>query len=195
MEKGTEVITIWADAETAEPIEMEMTLFQGEVKLTMFDFRLDVQLSESLFSLDVPKGYTAVEKELEYQEPSPEDLVEMFRIWTKARGGTFPDAATPGHFLKDCKDVDKGKLLEKTGPKKGDAPEVAQRFGGAIVLLMHPEAHYAGKGVKLGDAKTAVCWYKPKDSQTYKVIYGDLAVKDVAEKDLPTTPEETTDPE
>ena len=37
-------------------------------------------------------------------------------------------------------------------------------------------------------AETAVFWYKPEDSETYKVIYGDLAVKDVAEKDLPTKP-------
>ena len=44
---------------------------------------------------------------------------------------------------------------------------------------------YAGKGIKLGDAGTAIFWYRPAGSQTYHVIYGDLSVKDAAEADLP----------
>ena len=44
---------------------------------------------------------------------------------------------------------------------------------------------YAGSGVKLGDADKAIFWYQPKDSQTYRVIYGDLSVKDVAPESLP----------
>ena len=45
-----------------------------------------------------------------------------------------------------------------------------------------------GKGVKLGDKNRIVCWYKLKDAKdptTYRVLYGDLSVKDVAPKDLP----------
>jgi hypothetical protein len=45
--------------------------------------------------------------------------------------------------------------------------------------------HYAGAGVKLGDAATAIFWYQSSGSDTYRVIYGDLSAKDVAEKDLP----------
>jgi hypothetical protein len=45
--------------------------------------------------------------------------------------------------------------------------------------------HYAGSGVKLCDASKAIFWYQPKGSQTYRVIYGDLSVKDVAPNDLP----------
>ena len=47
---------------------------------------------------------------------------------------------------------------------------------------------YLGKGVKLGDKEAIVCWYKLKDAKdpnTYRVVYGDLSVKDVAAKDLP----------
>ena len=44
---------------------------------------------------------------------------------------------------------------------------------------------YAGDGVKLGDGPKAIFWYKPKDSQTWRVIYGDLSVKDINEEDLP----------
>lgn len=47
---------------------------------------------------------------------------------------------------------------------------------------------YVGKGVKLGDKDRIVCWYKLKnatDAQAYRVVYGDLSVKDMAAKDLP----------
>ena len=39
--------------------------------------------------------------------------------------------------------------------------------------------------VKFGDADSPVCWYRPDGSDTYRVIYGDLTVKDVAVENLP----------
>jgi hypothetical protein len=45
--------------------------------------------------------------------------------------------------------------------------------------------HYAGEGVKLGDAGKAIFWYRPKGSDTYRVIYADLSVKDVVPENLP----------
>ncbi len=45
--------------------------------------------------------------------------------------------------------------------------------------------HYAGKGVEMGDADSPIFWYRPADSTSYRVIYGDLTVEDVAPEDLP----------
>ena len=44
---------------------------------------------------------------------------------------------------------------------------------------------YAGKGVKLGDADKIILWYQPQGSNTYRAIYGDLRVAEVAEEELP----------
>ncbi len=30
-----------------------------------------------------------------------------------------------------------------------------------------------------------VCWYRPKGSRTYRVVYGDLSVKEIEPEDLP----------
>lgn len=46
-------------------------------------------------------------------------------------------------------------------------------------------SRYAGENVKHGDADTAIFWYQPSGSETYRVIYGDLSVKDVAPENLP----------
>ena len=40
------------------------------------------------------------------------------------------------------------------------------------------------RGVKLGDANTPIFWYRPKDSQTYHVIYGDLHAETVTAEKL-----------
>ncbi len=45
--------------------------------------------------------------------------------------------------------------------------------------------HYAGQGVKLGDASKAIFWYQPQESETWRVIYGDLRAEDVAAENLP----------
>ena len=55
--------------------------------------------------------------------------------------------------------------------------------------LRSKDWHYAGDGVKLGDAEKVIFWLKPKGSETYQVLYGDLrVVEGVAKKDLPRTP-------
>ena len=44
---------------------------------------------------------------------------------------------------------------------------------------------YRGKGVRLGETETPIFWYRPKGSETYRVIYGDLHVEDFYPEDLP----------
>ena len=44
---------------------------------------------------------------------------------------------------------------------------------------------YGGRGVRVGEADTPIFWYRPKESETYHVIYGDLHVENVDPEDLP----------
>jgi len=179
-----EGMILWVDAETAVPVEMEFTAFGGQMTFVMSDFEFDQPLDEDLFSLDVPEGYTLMKQTLKLAAGSAEDVVEFLRIWAGARGGTFPDTLTPAAILKDREELDNA---EKDMPDE-ESLKLAQFSAGMFMLLhLNKTAHYAGKGVKLGDADTAIFWYKPKGAETYKVIYGDLTIKDVAEEDLPAT--------
>ena len=47
-------------------------------------------------------------------------------------------------------------------------------------LTAENHAHYAGKGVKLDTPNRPIFWYKPSGAEKYRVIYADLAVRDVA---------------
>ncbi|MEN6625183.1 MAG: hypothetical protein ABFD69_03030 [Candidatus Sumerlaeia bacterium] len=74
-------------------------------------------------------------------------------------------------------------------------PQVQQKQIEGTLKLMMPfqfmtyleerggEWHYAGKGVKFGEARP-VCWWREKDSKTWRVIYGDLKISDMPREDL-----------
>lgn len=181
-------MTIWVDAKTGKPVQIEMALFGGATAV-MTELEFDAELTDDLFSLEVPEGYTLLETSIKLKVAGPEDVVELLRVWASARDGQFPQTFSPLGWTKDAATVMKG-LSEK------EALKVAQTLGRvALLMQVHPKAHYAGKGVRLGDKETAIFWFKPRDSKTYKVIYGDLRIEDVAEEDLPETDqaEEQTD--
>jgi len=87
---------------------------------------------------------------------------------------------------------DRLKLGELRPPKKlteEEKLELASKIqpGFVFVLTLKDENdwHYVGRDVKLGDGNSPICWYKPTDSETYRVIYGDLSVADVEADKLP----------
>ncbi len=49
---------IWADPKTALPVRVEVTVREPALHIVMTDFETGMELDESLFSLEAPKGYT-----------------------------------------------------------------------------------------------------------------------------------------
>ncbi len=180
-------LSIWVDADTAEPIEMEMKMFQGKMRLTMSDFALDQPLDDSLFSLEIPEGYE-VAGQMKLSEATAEDVAALLEIWAKMRGGTFPDGVTPQDMMQD---------MQAAGKPPSD--ELAMRFGelAARVFILQADpkrnVHYTGKGLKPGEKDKPIFWFLPAGAEKYKVIYADLSIADVAEEDLPNEAEQNAD--
>jgi hypothetical protein len=82
--------------------------------------------------------------------------------------------------------------MQKPGGKQELAETQAKLQPGLIFRVQLPpeaDAHYAGKGVSLGAADTPIFWYRPKDSETYRVIYADLSVREAdAPPNAPNAP-------
>lgn len=196
--QGRQKMQVWADAETGEPIEMTMDAFSGEAKITMYDFTFDEELDDSLFSMEIPEGYELMQQTMDIKPAGSEDVIWLLELLANARDGTFPDGLTPQAFMKDVQAYAKQKRLQRhkqdsQQDEMAEAMQMGQSFAQVLVMLqMHPEAVYAGKGVQLGDAETPVLWYKPeKDKDSWTIIYGDLSIEaDVAEEDLPEPPVE-----
>ena len=191
-------MTIWADAKTLLPIRIEYSMgdMMGmEGTVTMSDIVFDVELDESLF--EVPEGYDVHTMQLDASIPSEEDFIQVLRMWSDTTGGKFPselNMKATGEFFeafgeKSGLKFEKDKAPDLSDPQFQEFVEIINKINRGIMFAHTlPEDcdwHYTGKDVKFGDAEAPIFWYRPKGSQTYRVIYGDLSVKDVASENLP----------
>ncbi len=182
-----EEVTIWADAQTAVPIRIEVQIGQ-DLAFIMKNFEFDVDVDELLVSMDVPSGYTLKDAQMDLGNATEQDFVESLRIWAEViRDGSFPEAIGTVNAMEQMpvliQKLGQMQVTEEQGTKMGVS------FGKGMLFHQIVESQgqwgYTGAGVKLGDASKAVFWYQPQGSSTYRVIYGDLTVKDVAPEDLP----------
>jgi hypothetical protein len=86
----------------------------------------------------------------------------------------------------------KKKLMAEVKKYEGWSDIEAHKSTLGCAFIEHlPEGsdyQYVGEDVKLGDANTPVCWWKAPSSKTYRVVYGDLSIRDVKPDDLPKIP-------
>jgi hypothetical protein len=186
--RGNEGITIWADQKTALPLRIEFNM--GDQKWILKNFEFDVPVEDSLVSMDVPDGYTLKTTQIDLADATEQDFIAGLKVWAELfLDGRFPERLTAEEYMKQV------PLLEGAVKARNLSESDAEQMGVQFIKGMmfnnlfeakgHRDKHYAGSGVKLGDAKTPIFWYRPKDSQTYRVIYGDLSAKDVAPENLP----------
>ena len=179
-------IKIWADPQTALPVRIEQQ--GGQMIVICKNMKFDVPMSESLFDMNAPEGYKVEQQEMNLLGSTEEDFVEGLRVQAEVLGdGVFPDDVSVEHFIKMSATIkDKFDKLTVSDEEKTQLGMKLQK-GLLFIRFFKGEGKwfYAGKGVKLGDAGTAIFWYKPAGSQTYHVIYGDLSIKDANEQDLP----------
>jgi hypothetical protein len=179
-------IEIWADPKTGLPVRIVKQ--EGQMKVICENMRFDVPMNESLFDMNAPEGYKIEKQELNLFGSTEEDFIEWLRVQAEVFGnGVFPDDVSIEFYVKTAATMkDKLDKLTMSDDEK-TALEIKLQKGLMFIRFFKGEGKwvYAGKGVKLGDAGTAIFWYRPAGSQTYHVIYGDLNVKDIAEADLP----------
>ncbi len=174
--------TIWADAETALPVRIEV---QSPLSVVFKNFQFDVPVEESLVSMDVPDGYTEQKKVFDMTTSTEQDLVECLRIWAELLlDGNFPEAIGMEELMKQLPQIE-AKLAESVASAEEGTQKGMTLAQGMLFIMGLKDQHYAGNGVKLGDADKAIFWYQPEGSETWRVIYGDLSVKDVAPENLP----------
>ena len=185
-ESDKDTITIWADPETALPVRIEQKT--PKMQIVCNNLQFDVVLDESLFSMEVPDNYVIQKARIDFKESSESGFIESLRIWAEIiEDGQFPDSIDLGGIAKVGLKLDEG--LKRLNLTDQEELEVATRFGQGLVFIRffkgEGQWNYVGKGVKLGDSEKAVFWYQPKDSENYRVIYGDLHVEDVEADKLP----------
>jgi hypothetical protein len=160
-----------------------------------YDIVFDAELDDSLFLLEPPEGYVV---ENWVRPPLPQiteqEIIDYLGIAADFNNKTFPDQI-------DCP-FSNDRLVQTWKTPKEERTAAEQKF---VETQNHyvafgpgsPVAHfiknnteensfrYLGKGIKLGDKDHIVCWYKLKGARSYRVVYGDLTVKELPPEALP----------
>ena len=80
-------LILWGDPKTGLPVRVEMTSgIEGSVKATLSDFVFNVDIDESLFSLEPPAGYTVT---VQYVGVDFETGEEFDSSWSRDEPFTF----------------------------------------------------------------------------------------------------------
>ncbi|MHC4106266.1 MAG: anti-sigma factor family protein [Planctomycetota bacterium] len=187
---GDGEVKIWANPKTAVPIRVELQI--GRLFVILKNFKFDERIEESEVSMKVPEGYKLEEAEADFTKGTEEDFIESLRIWAEVLlDGTFPDAVGTESFMKQMPLL--GEKLAQSGLSEEEGVKLGAKLGTTLprgmfflqLLETEDKYHYAGKGIKLGDADKAIFWYRPEGAEKYRVIYGDLSVKEVSKENLP----------
>ncbi len=183
------ICDLWGDPKTKMPVRIESGAPSNLSRKPMVysDFVFNADLDESLFSMEPPAGYKVQKLTADVSPAEEKDLVETLRRYAQLSGGAFPDQLDASAFEKRFQDD-----WARSHPRKEGSPSEAERqeqlnemlklFRGLSFaferLPRAADAHYAGKGVKVGAADTPVFWYRPGDAKTYRIISADLSVRE-----------------
>lgn len=179
-------MTIWADINTGLPVRIEYNV--GTMHVTYKNMKFDLPMEEEMFSMEVPAGYT-VEKPMAVDLQGTEDsFIKGLRlIAEKLNYGCFPDDVTYESFYKWMTSSPINSQFNAMSKEEALAInlELIKFIQFTIFFPGEGEWTYRGKGVRLGETETPIFWYRPKGSETYRVIYGDLHVESIAPEKLP----------
>ena len=199
--KGFRVISddqemeLWVDAKTGDPIQIEIKM-SGVGSAVMSDFNFDVELDDSLFDVTPPEGYEIQTVKMDMGNVTEDDLLAGLRFIVEFNDNIFDAQPFSMKMVKKIAQAQAAQIVEEATKQESGLTEEQQMQKGlamtqkyarmAIFMQMVQETwHWQGGGVKFDDSETPICWYKLKDATDYRVVYGDLSVKDTAKQDLP----------
>lgn len=170
--------TLWLHELTGELVRIEFEKTGNKLghkyHLIVKDIEFNTVLDKTLFS--IPHDYEPRNKEIDLTNINENDVLRLLQLVAlHSIDGNYPPAIT------NYKD-----LMEWLYPKNVNE-KIARTIiarGLSYILQMKPENNweYAGKNCKIGTSYKPIAWWRPDNLKSYRVIYGDLSVKDIDEE-------------
>jgi Putative zinc-finger len=165
------------------------------------EISFDVELDDAMFAITPPTGYAF--NDVKPPPITEHDVLEFMGIVADYYDQTFPDQLP--HFAQNSReDLARLSRAQQAARQKNGASPAEVKLVQSMdrwwqtgipgpgpmhvfitQLIAERSWKYLGKGVKLGDKDRIICWYRPRGSRTYRVVYGDLSVKELEPKELP----------
>jgi outer membrane lipoprotein-sorting protein len=190
-------MVLWADPQTAKPVRIDLNMPAMKARGALSNFRYDVGLDPSLFSLEPPPGYST--QTMSVAMPLEEGLIETLRAVAEQRDGMFPKKLGMNREVVSALESLAMPDIGEIASSGDETPEgilaalpIEEKYMQGILFYMslkaENDAHYVGGGVKLGTPDRPIFWYKPTDAEDYRVIYADLSVKEMSAEEARALP-------
>ena len=157
----------------------------------MSNITFDENFNDQIFVLPSDYSFVDLETQRIYTpfELTEKHLIEGLAVFPEYLNGKFPTRYMGGRPKTE-------EVLNKCNAEREKHEKWTDEEGGKVSLGCEfidrlsedSDYQYVGEDVKLGDANTPVCWWKPSGSKTYRVVYGDLSIRDVEPENLPDIP-------
>ncbi len=174
------------------------TFHMGSVGSLWHDITFNVELDDALFSLEPPRGYQVSVKGV--PKVAETDVIEFLGIVADYMGGTFPRDVlqfNSGPEYLRFERIEGGKSRQERTPAENRMVDAMHRWWSEDVPGPGPMRlfidrmtekgtwRYIGDGVKRGDGTKPICWYRRRGESTFRVVFGDLSVREVTADQLP----------
>jgi hypothetical protein len=182
-------IKIWYDTKTHAPVLVIAEKMIGQTNVVFSDFNFNVTVDDSLFDLNIPEDYTEIESvKMDLKNPTEQDLIDGLKAWAGLMQNEFPEKLDLAIIRQRSEAIE--QTLNEKGFSDVDKSLIVIKIVRALMFINQLEVdwYYLGSNAKLGDADTAIFWYRPGTSKTYRVLYGDLHIENVSPENLPEQP-------
>ncbi len=185
---------IWVDVKTGYPVQIE----RGSAK--SYDFQWNIAIDKSVFEPKIPADYTIMpdRKMSEITRDEVKELTEGLKRFAQV-ANRYPENLKPSILRAEAAKATREAKIEKAlGPNRlRELPEeeqntwIAKDIEPIIELgitykrltLDEKDPAYYGQTVSPGDANSVLLRWKASD-MTYKVIMGDLSVRELSSEQL-----------
>ena len=191
--RGEQEYSIWIDRASGQLVQIEYDFIETSMTglkeirerkaahAVLSEFEFNPTLNASLFSLEVPAGYTLRARR---EAPAPggeESIIEALRGYTQHSGGAFPASLTDISAWSRELAKNVGGRIPATQTLRAVAHLGA--IPTFLVSLSEDDHAYLGSGKTIADKSAIIFWYKRQDG-VFRAIYGDLMIKDVTAEDV-----------
>jgi len=181
---------LWVEIGTDFPVRIEIEGIvsggQMEMSMVMDDFQWNIDLDPALFVPDIPSDYTS--QDINLPETSEGTAINGLRLFAELTDGRYPDNLALLTLIKEIsEELTKKygiKIIEKQDEYTSTLTDILQAGSFYAQLAgMEKEAVYYGDTVTAENPEAVLLRWKVSDDE-YRVIFGDLSVKNATAEEL-----------
>jgi hypothetical protein len=181
--------SLWVDVATGWPVEitLEVTDKKGneQMKIVVSDFQWNAQIDPATFASVIPDGYELMYRVNAENLEEGKQLVDGLKYFAEINDGKYPATLSIRSVVDEIGSIYKAKSNDPSF-RIDDAQVSTLKYGAQYYETLQADGKdpvYNGPAVSAADTDKVLLRWKLDDNQ-YRVVFGDLRIKDVTAAQL-----------